>query len=123
MQVFLITGFSKIINALRASCLPRPTSTSKGTDMRKGVFHFVFDDGSDDFDFVFVGVKNQFVMHLQEHFRFEVFFFKSLVNVDHRQFDNVCCRTLYGRIHSISFGTTSHHCVLRVDVFKVATSL
>ena len=51
-------------NALPARYFPCPFSTTIGTGQGQGIFHCVFDQGHRDIAFVFVQVKDEFVVYL-----------------------------------------------------------
>ena len=90
-----------------------PISTCTDSDLYwhgrfDGIHHFFSDDGFDLFQFIYVGVKDQLIMHLQGHFAFEALLFKFFVYAYHGYLDHIRCRSLHRGIDSISLREAAH---------------
>ena len=56
--------------------------------------HLFHQDTLCSFPFPLCNLKDDLVVHLQEHTGFQVFVAQASVNINHRDFNNVCCSTL-----------------------------
>ncbi len=67
-------------------------------------------------------VKNQFVVHLQNHGGLETFALHSGMHINHGQLHDVGSGALNGGVDGISFRMPPHRLVARIDVPQIATS-
>src|SRR5580704_14700553 len=95
-------------------------SNSNFYDERNGEgmdpFHVLADQRPHDVQFFFRHFKDQFVVDLQGHARFQVAFADGFVDADHRELDEVSGGTLQGSIDGGAFGESALLNVLGVDV-------
>src|SRR5690348_16940320 len=83
---------------------PRAHFSFYGHSIRqwKCASHTIQDDWFYFLDFFFNGVKDQFIMHLQNHPRFEFLLLECFMQFHHRELDHICGSTLNGGVDSIA---------------------
>ena len=88
-----------------------------------GVLHLLFHDGL--YPTLLLGhhTEVEFVVHLENHFRTEVFFLKPLVDTNHRHLDDIGGRTLNRRVDGVALGKAPHSGITAVDVGQVAATV
>ena len=74
---------------------------------------------------MFIGqhTEVQFIVHLKNHFRVDSLTFETLVDANHRHFDDVCCTALYRSVDGITLGKTANGGIVTVDVGQIATPM
>jgi hypothetical protein len=88
--------------------LPHPHLHLNRHIQRNRVFHLLLDQRQ---HFIFLRlheIKNQLVMHLQKHFRFQFSPDQFIVNVNHRQLDHVRRSALDGRVDGVALRAAAH---------------
>ncbi len=80
-----------------------------------GVFHDFFYEGAEFGDFGFGSFEEEFVVHLEGHFRLKFFGGEAAIELDHGEFDEVGGGALHGRVHGGAFGEVAHVRLGRID--------
>ena len=69
----------------------------------KGRLHTTHNNGFNFIHLILMGVKDQLIMHLKKHFRFEPLQTEGLIHPDHGQLDHIGSRTLDRGVDGIPF--------------------
>ena len=83
------------------------------------ILHLVHDDLAYAVYFGCRHVEVEFVMHLHDHLRLQVFLFEATMDAHHRHLDDVSRRTLDRCVDRIALGKGAHGGVLRGDIRQV----
>ena len=71
--------------------------------------HVLADQSSQGFDLILGHIKHQFIVHLQDHARFERRRLERFLNADHRHLDDVGRRALNGGVDGIALCKAADH--------------
>ena len=93
-----------------------------GDGQRQCVQHFGSYDFPHVFEFGVVNVEDEFVVHLEYHFGFEVQLFETFPDVDHCYFDHIGGSALDGHIDGVAYGELAEASSAAVDVVEVSAS-
>ena len=85
-------------------------------------FHFFLNHFFQLGAFLGGSLKEQLVMHLQDHFGFELFFPEPPVDIDHRQLDEIGGGALQRRIERRALGKVAKLHLRRIDFRNRANS-
>lgn len=84
-----------------------------------------FHDGTNSLfynDFLcLMNLEYEFIMHLQEHTGFITTIFYETINLYHREFDDICSRTLNRHIDSLSLRSRADH-LIAISYSRYVTS-
>src|SRR6478609_6952298 len=69
-----------------------------------------------------MNIKNQFIMHLHDHFGLKFFLLKPPMNVDHGNFDNVSRAALDGSVDGIALCKTTCGNISRIDISQISSA-
>ena len=76
-----------------------------------GVFHFLHHYLLHLLQFGGQHVEVQFIVHLQNHLRFDAFLLKAAVDGNHRNLHHIGGGALDWGVHGVAFAELAHHCV------------
>lgn len=108
LYVFLLMGFQPVH--------PFTAVGDQGNLQFDCIFHFIQHDLFHFFQFVFVDVKVQFIVYLQDHLAFQPFCFEAVEDANHGNLDDVGCTALDRGVDRVSFGISPHDGVMGVDI-------
>ena len=91
----------------------------KGYRQMNGILHLRYDDLAHAIHFVHRHVEVQFVMHLHNHLRLQLFLFQPPVDGDHRHLDDIGGGALDRCINGIAFRERTNGRILRMDIRQV----